>query len=330
MKWEPHQVYRLNGECYIMRRGCTGTMESTDLKGFCGRGVVGESLQCPSACPAENTDILFGPVDVARRQRSGGADDRCATLESAASQTKMMRSHVSGASLFYVQEPARWQKEFVFRTKSHEAAANLKLKQLLDRCPDGNVIVETGGHVGDTTLWMSEYLRSKRIQSRLVTFEPDVSKMCYIRANLAANGLSSYAEVRNMGLADSVGSGALHKGPHAGGWDVKIGASAGAADHTIRLSTLDVELGTAQPIYLMKIDVEGLEVSVLKGAARLMQQQRPLVMVESCDVQLRSKGTTAAKLRELFGTMQYEQLWIDGTRPAENTDILFGPVAVNR
>jgi predicted O-methyltransferase YrrM len=113
------------------------------------------------------------------------------------------KSHITGATLKSVREPEKWQKEFAWRTGSHEKATNLKLMKLLKDCPDDAVVVESGGHVGDTTMWMSDFLRSKGIRSHVVTFEPDPSKWCFISGNIAANNLSSYVQVRKLGLVSA-------------------------------------------------------------------------------------------------------------------------------
>jgi hypothetical protein len=116
-----------------------------------------------------------------------------------------------------------------------------------------------------------------------------------------------------------------------GAWSVDTKRSVDTLDTntatgTIKLSTLDNQFGAEKErIYLIKLDVEGLEVSVLEGAAKVIRRDAPLIMVEVCDRQLRTKGGSEPKLMETIKALGYVKLWTDASRPASSTDMLFGP-----
>jgi hypothetical protein len=64
------------------------------------------------------------------------------------------------------------------------------------------------------------------------------------------------------------------------------------------LLSLDDELKNEGPIDVIKIDVEGWELDVLRGAARVIQQHRPLLYVEASDA-------TFAQVRAYLVTCRY-------------------------
>lgn len=62
---------------------------------------------------------------------------------------------------------------------------------------------------------------------------------------------------------------------------------------TIRTVKLDDQLLHAPKIDLIKIDVEGFELHVLKGAERILRQDRPIIFIEINDPLLKANNTSA-------------------------------------
>jgi hypothetical protein len=57
---------------------------------------------------------------------------------------------------------------------------------------------------------------------------------------------------------------------------------------------------------LLKIDVEGSEVEVLKGADEVLRTLRPVVLAEAQDESLRRAGSNVAELLELLRSRDYD------------------------
>jgi Methyltransferase FkbM domain len=67
---------------------------------------------------------------------------------------------------------------------------------------------------------------------------------------------------------------------------------------------------------LMKIDVEGAEISVLRGASQMLREKHPTLLVEVAEVNLRQFGFTSDELiRELKG-FGYSLSRIEDNEPA--------------
>jgi FkbM family methyltransferase len=113
---------------------------------------------------------------------------------------------------------------------------------------------------------------------RAVLFEPSLSLSHDARALLALNGFDTRAEVRARGVGDRAGTRLMAE--DALGF-------AGLADDQdadavpIEFTTLDAEWRrTGEAPAIVKIDVEGAESEVIRGAAALLRDVRPLLFLE--------------------------------------------------
>ncbi|MFD8811290.1 FkbM family methyltransferase, partial [Streptomyces sp. NPDC059627] len=115
-----------------------------------------------------------------------------------------------------------------------------------------------------------------------------------------------------------------------GGSTLAGGAAPDAQQKRIRLLTLD-EVFAETPLDLVKIDVEGHEMSVLRGARRVLRRDRPTLVMEALvDADL---GDLIAE----FEPLGYDVHWIaehDGSlvhwkepRPPHTRNLLFTPQA---
>jgi FkbM family methyltransferase len=133
---------------------------------------------------------------------------------------------------------------------------------------------------------------------RAVLFEPSISLTSDARALLALNGFDSRAEVRVCGVSDHVGTrriteDALGFAQPAGEQDAHAAA--------IEFTTLDDEWRrTGEAPAVVKIDVEGAEAEVIRGAAALLRDVRPLLFLElHMDVLERRAESVDALLAQL-------------------------------
>jgi FkbM family methyltransferase len=131
----------------------------------------------------------------------------------------------------------------------------------------GWTVLDVGANVGIVSI-----LQARR-GARVYAFEPNSD--CYRRLvkNIRANGLQRLIEPCNVALGDRVGTGAMlvKKGGTTGGTVIRNGGSEDADLKTIEVTTLDraVPPGVSR-IDLLKIDVEGAEADVLRGAHRVL------------------------------------------------------------
>lgn len=127
-------------------------------------------------------------------------------------------------------------------------------------------IFDVGGNFGQSALRFSRAFP----QARIFTFEPVPDSFRKLVANIAGRG---GIEAFNHGFGDVPGSFKIQIQPNAGG-NTLIGSKSPLGSVEIRLETLDAfasENGI-ELIDLLKIDVEGYELQVLRGAAGLLKR----------------------------------------------------------
>jgi FkbM family methyltransferase len=129
---------------------------------------------------------------------------------------------------------------------------------------------------------------------RAVLFEPSPSLANDARRLLALNGLEARAEVRTSGVGDRPGTRRISEDA------LGFAQPASEADRdaaTIEFTTLDAEWRrSGQAPAIVKIDVEGAEGEVVRGAAALLRDVRPLLFLELHMDVLEQRGESVAAL----------------------------------
>jgi FkbM family methyltransferase len=171
---------------------------------------------------------------------------------------------------------------FVFRE-----GAELELRELHRLVEPGQVAVDVGAHYGNYTIRLADLVGS---HGRVVAVEPQRTARQVLERNIRLNRLS-HVSVASCALGPSTGARALHHHPDP------TRASLGAFDEdhgsepveVMRLDDLLNAVGVTDVGYL-KIDVEGAEVDVLRGATRTIERSRPLIQFEHLPSRARSLG----------------------------------------
>ncbi|MBI3514181.1 MAG: FkbM family methyltransferase [Proteobacteria bacterium] len=139
----------------------------------------------------------------------------------------------------------------------------------------GAVVVEAGANIGALTLPIANRVGPT---GRVIAYEPQAVLAALLVRTVAANALGQ-VEVRGAALGARPGT--IVVPPVDYGSDGNFGGvSLGGADGArVPVETLDA-LGLAR-LDLIKIDVEGMEIDVLAGAAATARRLRPTLYVEN-------------------------------------------------
>lgn len=139
--------------------------------------------------------------------------------------------------------------------------------------PEGGVFVDIGANVGNHSLFVAAFLKP----SRVIPFEPNPLAYRLLMANIAFNGLG------DVFVLDHIGYGVSDVA--AGGFAMaERSRNLGAArmipgEGDIEVKRGDDALADVTPD-LIKIDVEGMEISVLNGITETVGRARPRIMIE--------------------------------------------------
>lgn len=147
------------------------------------------------------------------------------------------------------------------------------------------LFLDVGADVGTYSVSVANRLRHLPGLS-VMAFEPARSSYDLLCENLAANGLSGTVNSRQLGLGDgSVESATLQCDPREPGTRSMNPSFVRRSELTekVTISTIDKQVGMVDlpDVVVLKIDVEGSEISVLEGArATLAAVDEALLLVE--------------------------------------------------
>lgn len=153
-----------------------------------------------------------------------------------------------------------------------------------------DLFVDVGANVGMYSLWASE---TDGVD--VVAFEPSTITHVRTTENVELNGLGDRVQVVRKAVGAQRGVARLTTGLDAINQVIDDDVS---ASELVELTTLDHELGHRVPA-VVKIDVEGRELEVIRGGRELITRHRPALVVEVND---------PAGLQELLRELAY-QCW---------------------
>lgn len=150
----------------------------------------------------------------------------------------------------------------------------------------GGVIVDIGANVGNHSVFFGKFLNP----SRLVPIEPNPEALPFLKENLALNEITADECGYGVAIGRTYGQAGIEniKGDLVGGRLTR-----GASIPVVALDTL-----MEGAVDFLKIDVEGMEFEVLRGAQQIIDRSRPLILIEVHDRQ-------AAALKEACGELNY-------------------------
>jgi FkbM family methyltransferase len=193
--------------------------------------------------------------------------------------------------------------------------AHLKAVMAAILRPDSNCI-DVGANVGDV---LAEMVRLAPA-GRHIAYEPLPELASALAARYPA------VEVRNAAVADRPGEATFYRDPRIRSRS-GLSANAEARPFTVRLEAIDGSLPTGWVPHFIKIDVEGAELGVLRGAIETLRRHRPHVALEHGSTALRF-GTTHRMIHDLLaGELGMRIFDMDGQGPftAEQFDRLADP-----
>ena len=129
----------------------------------------------------------------------------------------------------------------------------------------GDVFADVGANIGSYTILASGVARADTI-----AFEPDPGTAERLRANVDLNGISDRVCIHVAAAGDKAGVAKFSVGRDTE--NQVVTADAGAS-REVPVETLDDAMGARVPTFI-KIDVEGYEAQVLRGARRIMADPR--------------------------------------------------------
>lgn len=130
----------------------------------------------------------------------------------------------------------------------------------------GELFVDVDANVGSYTI-----LAAAAVGANVIAFEPGKEARYWLNRNIALNGVANRVDVHHQAIGSRSGTTSFTKGLDTVNHLV-LGDAAGAGGtevETVQITTLDEVLDSKSPV-MLKVDVEGFETEVVRGAAAVL------------------------------------------------------------
>jgi len=216
------------------------------------------------------------------------------------SYRKVRRNNVN-----YLLDISDYQEWLIYFLSKNDSSLTL-----LERIGEPEIIIDIGANIGQTTLAINEKLLKSEKMFQIICFEPYPENFFKLKTNLDLNN-KKFITNENIALGSENGKAKMFKDciSNSGGNRVVYSQKdniSGVVE--IEMKTLDQYLFTNKinKVDFIKIDVEGFEFSVLKGAKNTLKDLRPNLFIELDDINLNKQGSSASELIEFLESFNYE------------------------
>ena len=199
---------------------------------------------------------------------------------------------------------------FGFRDESLDA--------LLSLCKAGFHVIDVGANLGWSVLNLAKISNTGTI----LGFEPDPLNFQKLTENVSANHMTNIV-LLSVGLGDKSHTARMEVRTPLNRGGNRIAPSNSNA-YSIEIVTLDSsqEVSRLPRVDLIKIDVEGYELKVLRGSREVLKKFKPILFIELDQNNLKDQGDTPSALIEYLIELGYVSFTSAETRMniSANTD----------
>ena len=189
-----------------------------------------------------------------------------------------------------------WGQKFAFYYRDMEA----EYVDALRRLYDGGIFADVGSSIGLYAVCLADVVRARG--GRVAAFEPVAFNRERQQANIALNHAADVVDVYPfaLGASDAV----LRMAGDRTRADNNAFLTA-SGDIEVEVRRLDDVARDWPPIGLMKIDIEGYEPEMLKGARATIERDRPIVFAEFNRERMAINGFTMDESWQWFSERAY-------------------------
>lgn len=179
--------------------------------------------------------------------------------------------------------------------------SRIKLYELMK---SGMVIYDVGGNIGDVTMNAAKIVGS---DGAVISFEPHPSTYLRLYNHILVNNFSNVIAF-NIGIGSDNGVFEMLEVKNNAGANriVPINNSI-KGNLFVSVVSLD-KIWVSENLILpdiIKIDVEGYEMEVLKGATEIIKTKRPILFIEIADSLLKLQGQSAINVVKFISDLNY-------------------------
>ncbi len=175
----------------------------------------------------------------------------------------------------------------------------------------GMTVIDVGANVGQLSLEMAHLVGTR---GRVVSIEPSPGNLKYLRAHLSANGFDERVSVVEAACSASEGElvlevaggdlSSIENGPQLAGIGLKpnpIDSDRPRKQVNVRTLSLDSLCRDRKlAVDVLKVDVEGAELEVFRGAAECLRRYKPRIIFGFHPFAFADPEAARAELEQLF------------------------------
>lgn len=176
-------------------------------------------------------------------------------------------------------------------------------------CPRDGVVADIGGNIGTTALAFAAAVPEGTVH----VFEPSPEMLGCLRRNVELSGADNVT-VHACGLGDRATTASLQVAIPGNPGSAYLSREPATTGTPVEVRRLDDVLATTPRLDFVKIDVEGLELQVLRGATELLRRHRPAVLFELNEQALRRGGSSGRETVAFLQQLGYRLVWLDRGR----------------
>ena len=185
----------------------------------------------------------------------------------------------------------------------------------------GMVVLDVGANMGYYTLLSAKLMKGT---GKIYAFEPTSGGFKRLKTNISLNNFNNI-KIENIGLSNE---NKKIKAKIRHSW--KLDGLVEPKEDNINMMKLDdyLQKNKINKVNFIKIDVDGYEYEVLKGAEKTLKKDKPVLCLEMGDYEGKNPGYSRQEIISLLNSLNYSFHYEDG-RPISSKEIILGKGTIN-
>jgi FkbM family methyltransferase len=183
------------------------------------------------------------------------------------------------------------------------------LQSVADHLSQNATFIDVGAHIGYYSLRAANWIGQN---GHVIAVEPNPQTLPKLRGNIAANDARAVT-VWPVACSDRESTLELYAAPERNTGESSLSKENASQEgsavtaYSVRARPLDaiVKESKVDRVDVIKIDVEGAELQVLKGAAQTLTDYRPVLVIELEPAQLKSMGASVEEVTQFLASHGY-------------------------
>ena len=186
----------------------------------------------------------------------------------------------------------------------------LEAKIMEEKIKVGSIVVDVGANIGLHTLNMARIVGNT---GQVFAFEPDPSNFEILRKNVKINNYQNII-LEEKAVGDKHGRVTLYQSDHPGNHRLFPQTKQAKGEVEVELTSLDkyfIDSNLAEKINFIKIDVEGLEFSVLNGMKNILKNNKKIKILFEFMPDIMEVGFAPIEVLNLLTSIGFKLYCID-------------------